>query len=156
MISFEYLDILKRKTMEKVVIEEIRVEKRKDKEDKQVKRIVELECATECATWKTVEKGARAQFTIAWTLAVVTEMGDYFHHDFQTCLQIVPHKYMGMNLGCTTWAHQQSKMRARVKQQSGRHWTTRLLPSNDWRINNKVVIMEKKVTIVKRKVGVEQ
>ncbi len=50
MISFEYLDILKRKTMEKVVIEEIRVEKRKDKEDKQVKRIVELEFAIECAT----------------------------------------------------------------------------------------------------------
>ncbi len=47
-------------------------------------------------------------------------------------------------------------MQAHVKQQSRRHWTTRLLPSNDWRINNKVVIKEKKVTIVKRKVGVEQ
>ncbi len=106
MISFEYLDILKRKTMEKVVIEEIRVEKRKDKEYKQVKRIVELEFATTCATWKTVEKGVRAQFTIAWTLVVIAKMGDCFHHDFQTCLQIDPHKYMGMNLGCATWAHQ--------------------------------------------------
>jgi hypothetical protein len=35
--SFEYLDMLKRKTMEKVAAEEIRVCKKNEKEDKQVK-----------------------------------------------------------------------------------------------------------------------
>ncbi len=37
MINFEYVDILRRKTMEKVAIKEIKVDKKKDKEDKQVK-----------------------------------------------------------------------------------------------------------------------
>jgi hypothetical protein len=32
--SSEYLDILRRKTMEMVVVEEIKVDKRKEKEDK--------------------------------------------------------------------------------------------------------------------------
>jgi len=44
-ISFEYLDILRRKTMEKVVAEEVRVGKIKDKEDRQVKRVAKLSFA---------------------------------------------------------------------------------------------------------------
>jgi hypothetical protein len=38
-ISFEYFDILRIKTMENVVVEEIKVCKRKDKEDRQAKRV---------------------------------------------------------------------------------------------------------------------
>jgi hypothetical protein len=34
MTSFEYLDILRKKTMEKKIVEEIRACKRKDKQDK--------------------------------------------------------------------------------------------------------------------------
>ncbi len=60
MINFEYVDILRRKTMEKVAIKEIKVDKKKDKEDKQVKWIAELGFATERATRKTVEKGVKA------------------------------------------------------------------------------------------------
>jgi hypothetical protein len=37
--SFKYIDILRRKTMEDAGTEEIRVCKRKDKEDRQAKRI---------------------------------------------------------------------------------------------------------------------
>jgi hypothetical protein len=36
-INFEYLDILKRKSMEKVAVKNINVCKRKGKEDRQVK-----------------------------------------------------------------------------------------------------------------------
>jgi hypothetical protein len=37
-INFEYLNILRRKAMEKAIVEEIKEGKRKEKEDKQVKQ----------------------------------------------------------------------------------------------------------------------
>jgi hypothetical protein len=56
--------------MEKAAIEEIRAGNKKDKEDKQTKWVTKLGSATQRAAWKTIEKRARAQFTIAWTPAV--------------------------------------------------------------------------------------
>ncbi len=56
--------------MEKAAIEEIRAGNKKDKEDKQTKWVTELGSATEQAAWKTIEKRAGAQFTVAWTPAV--------------------------------------------------------------------------------------
>jgi len=47
-------------------------------------------------------------------------------------------------------------MRARVKQQSQRCETTKVLFSNDRRINNKVATMKRKVIVVEKKVGIEQ
>jgi len=41
-ISFEYLDILRRKMVEKAATHEIKICKRKDKEDRQVKQITKL------------------------------------------------------------------------------------------------------------------
>jgi len=38
-INFEYLNILRRKTMEKVLVEEIRTCKRKEKEDKRTTKM---------------------------------------------------------------------------------------------------------------------
>ncbi len=64
---------------------------------------------------------ARKQFTIAWTLATIAEMGDHFHHDFQVGIPIDPHKYMGVNLGYITWAQQQARLQARTKQQAQGH-----------------------------------
>jgi hypothetical protein len=37
--SFEYLDILRIKTMEKVIVKEIKVGKRKNKDDRQAKQV---------------------------------------------------------------------------------------------------------------------
>jgi hypothetical protein len=37
-------------------------------------------------------------------------MRDRFDHDFWMGLQANPHKYMGMNLGYTTWAQQYAKL----------------------------------------------
>jgi hypothetical protein len=45
-INSEYLDILRRKIVEKAAAYEIKVCKRKDKEDRQVKRITKLGFAT--------------------------------------------------------------------------------------------------------------
>jgi hypothetical protein len=81
--SFEYLDILRRKTMEKVVAEEIRVGKTKDKEDRQVKGVAKLGLAPKRTTQKTIEKCVKAQVTATWTLVAIIEVDDHFHHDFQ-------------------------------------------------------------------------
>ncbi len=93
--SFEYLDILRKKTMEKVDIEEIKIGKKKDKEDKKAKQVVELGFAAERIAQKIVEKRDRTQFTTAWTPTIVAEVSDCYHHDFQACLPIDPCKYMG-------------------------------------------------------------
>jgi len=37
--SFEYLDILRIKTMEKVIVKEIKVGKKKNKDDRQAKQV---------------------------------------------------------------------------------------------------------------------
>ncbi len=72
-----------------------------------------------------VGKHVKTQFITTWTLIIIKEVGDKFHKNFQTCLQIDPCKYMGANLGCTTWVQQQVKQQARGCQ------IVRLLPSND-------------------------
>jgi hypothetical protein len=41
-------------------------------------------------------------------------------------------------------------MVAHAKEQSWGHWATRLLPSNDWRINNSVAATERKVILVEK------
>jgi hypothetical protein len=44
--SFEYLDIIRTKTMEKIVVEEIKTNKRKEKENRQAKQTIELGSTT--------------------------------------------------------------------------------------------------------------
>ncbi len=52
--------------MDKVVVEEIREGKRKERKDKQAKIIAQLGTITNKVAIKIVEKCARAQFIIAW------------------------------------------------------------------------------------------
>ncbi len=77
MISSKYLDILRRKIMEKVVVEEIKEGKRKEKEKNQVKRTTKLGFVINQTTQKCVEKHARTKFI---TITVV-EVGDCFHQE---------------------------------------------------------------------------
>jgi hypothetical protein len=81
-INLEYLDILRRKTMEKVIAEEIREGKWKEKEEKQAKRVVELSFATNQAIRKCVKKGARAKLITTSTPTTIIKMGDCFHQEF--------------------------------------------------------------------------
>ncbi len=104
--SFEYLNIIRKKTMEKIVVEEIRINKRKKKEKRWTKQATELGSTTKQIARKIDEKRAKAQFIAASTLATIVEMGDCFHHDFQIGGWANSHKYMGVNLGFTTWAQQ--------------------------------------------------
>ncbi len=54
-----------------------------------------------------IEKRTRTQFIITWTPTTIKEVGDRFHQNFQASLQVDPRRYMGANLGCTIWVHQQ-------------------------------------------------
>jgi hypothetical protein len=68
--------------MEKVVAEEIKTCKRKEKENKRAKQVVELGSIEKRTIQKIVEKHVRAQFTITWIPLIIVEMHDHFHHDF--------------------------------------------------------------------------
>ncbi len=52
---------------------------------------------------KIVKNRVRGKFHANWTPIDVKKVGDRFHKNFQTCLRIDQCKYMGANLGCTTW-----------------------------------------------------
>ncbi len=81
--------------MKKTTIEEIRAGKRKMRKiGKLMSR--KLGFTTKQTTQKIAENHVRAQFIAAWILTIIAKMGDHFHHDFQTCLQVDPCKYMGV------------------------------------------------------------
>jgi hypothetical protein len=96
--------------MEKEIAKEINEGKQKEKEEKQVKWTVELGLTTNQTAQKCVEKHVRTKFIAAWTLVVVTKVGDYFHQEFQESLCVDPHKYKGVNMGCTTWTQQHARL----------------------------------------------
>lgn len=81
-------------------------ESKKEKEDKRTKWIVELGFVVDWVVQKTNEKHARTQFNTTWSSTTIIEVGDHFHHDFKSSLWAHPHKYRGVNLGCTTWVQQ--------------------------------------------------
>jgi hypothetical protein len=60
MTTSKYLDILRRKIMEKVVVEEIREGNWKEKEENRTKRTTKLGFAIDRTTQKCVEKRAKA------------------------------------------------------------------------------------------------
>jgi len=77
--SVEYLSILRKKTMDKVVAKENKEGKRKEIKDKQAKRILELGIVVDRPTTGILEKHVKAQFTIALTSTTIKEVGDKFH-----------------------------------------------------------------------------
>jgi hypothetical protein len=74
--------------MEKVIAEEIKACKRKEKEDKWAKQVVEFSSTITWIVWKTIGKHVKTQFIVAWTLVVIVEVGDCCHHNFQASFQI--------------------------------------------------------------------
>jgi hypothetical protein len=54
-------------------------------------------------TIRIIEKHTKTQFNAPWTSTIIKEVGDRFHHNFQVGLQTYLNRYMGANLGCTTW-----------------------------------------------------
>jgi hypothetical protein len=65
MISSTYLDMLKRKIMENVIVEEIKEGKQKEKEENQIKQTTKLGFAVDQTTQKCVKKHARVEFITA-------------------------------------------------------------------------------------------
>ncbi len=86
--------------MEKVLAEEIRTCKRKEKEDKQTTK---MGSTIKWITKKTLNNCGKTQFIVAWIPIIVIQMGDHFHHDFKVGLQVHLCKYMGANLGYKKW-----------------------------------------------------
>ncbi len=65
--------------MEKVLVEEIRTCKRKEKQDK---RATKMGSTIKWITQKTPNNCGKTQFIPPWTPTIVIQTGDHFHHDF--------------------------------------------------------------------------
>jgi hypothetical protein len=74
----EYINILRKKTMDKAVVEEIK-KRKKEEEDKRTKIVAELEIVVDKIAIKIVENCVGAQFTIAWTPTDINKVDDRFH-----------------------------------------------------------------------------
>lgn len=78
----------------------------KGKGRQRAKRVIELGSIVEWATQKIVEECLKTWFIVTWTPTTIPKVGEHFQYDFQTCFQTNLCKYMGVNLGCTTWVQQ--------------------------------------------------
>jgi len=86
MTSIKRLDSLKKKTMDKAIVKEIREGRWKKKEDQKLTIVIDLKIATNWIAQKVVEKCMKTQFATTWTLAIVKEAGGKFHQNFQVDL----------------------------------------------------------------------
>ncbi len=81
-IFAKYLNILRKKIIDKVVAKEIRKGKRKQKKHKQAKRVVELGTIVDKIVIIIAKKHVRAQFIAAWTPIAIKEVDDRFYRTF--------------------------------------------------------------------------
>jgi hypothetical protein len=81
--SIEYLDSLRKKTMDKVAVKEIKERRWKEKEDQKLTKVTDLKIATNWMAQRVVEKCMKTQFVTTWTLAIAREADDNFHQNFQ-------------------------------------------------------------------------
>jgi hypothetical protein len=65
--------------MDTIVVEEIKENRWKEKEEKRLNRITDVGFVVGQTIQKVVEKWARAQFAIAWIPTIMKEVGNKFH-----------------------------------------------------------------------------
>lgn len=79
--------------MDKIVVEEIKEGRQKEREDKWLKKKVDLKIATDWIVQKAIEKCVKTQFVVAWIPTIVKEVGDIFPKKIQIGLQVDLCKY---------------------------------------------------------------
>jgi Leu/Phe-tRNA-protein transferase len=72
--------------MDKEIVKEIKEGRWKEKEDQKLTKITYLRIATNWIAQKVIEKCMKTQFATTWTLAIVREVHDKFHQNFQVDL----------------------------------------------------------------------
>jgi len=72
--------------MDKAIVKEIKGGRWKEKEDQKLTKVINFKIATNRIAEKVVEKCMRTQLATTWTLAIVREVGDKFHQNFQVDL----------------------------------------------------------------------
>jgi hypothetical protein len=69
--------------MDKAIVKEIKDGRWKENDDQKLTKVIDLRIATNWIAQKVVEKCMKTQFVTTWTLAIVREVGDKFHQNFQ-------------------------------------------------------------------------
>ncbi len=102
MTFIEYSNILCEKSLGKEVVEKIKQQNKRRKEDKKVKWVVNSLNVAKRAIQKLAKNRARTNFMSAWFVVVIREASDRFHQNFAMGLKEHPLLYKGVNLGIST------------------------------------------------------
>jgi hypothetical protein len=76
--------------------------RQKKMKNKWAKRTMNLEIVANQVVQKIVENHTRTQFNTTWSPTIIKDVSNQCHHNFWVGLQVVLHKYRGVNLECTT------------------------------------------------------
>ncbi len=88
--------------MDREVVEQIPKSKRKERQEKQVRKTFTSLIATKKLVEKELVKQQQANFIATWSPSIVKEARDRFHSNFKVGLQAHPLGYMGVNLRLIT------------------------------------------------------
>ncbi len=117
---YQYLVLLKQKTMDKKVANEIKEFKSKEKEkENQEKLIIHLPKLRKQFKGE-LRKTNRSKFNDAWFVAIVKINSETFHNNFKAVFQAHPLKYIGFGLGNTYV--QQRNVRKKSKAKNATCW----------------------------------
>jgi len=72
--------------MDKAIVKEIKEGRWKEKEDQKLTKVIDVRIAKNWIAQKVVEKCMKTQFVATWILAIIREVGDKFHQNFQVDL----------------------------------------------------------------------
>jgi hypothetical protein len=72
------------------------------KEEQISKKVVEMVIGLEKIACRLMEKCARSNFVLTWTINVVRQANNCSHNTFKTRFRPHPLRYIGVNLGFTT------------------------------------------------------
>ncbi len=89
---------MQQKAMDKEVAKQIQESRRKEKQEKKVRKTLTiLLVAEKMANFFFVKQ--QANFIVAWSSSVVIEARNKFHYNFKAGLRAHPLRYKGVNLG---------------------------------------------------------
>jgi hypothetical protein len=126
--SDQYLTVLKQKALEKEVVDKIREQKAKKREEKKSRWVEHTFTPMEKVTQKNVEKENKVQFNNAWFVTVVRATSERFHNNFKARFRAHLLGHKGFGLGVTSQQQITMRKQRRRKMQLVGHVLVKLQP----------------------------
>lgn len=127
---------MKKKALDKAIIETIKEERRKKREEKRTRKIMDVHVVVAIAIERWANREAMAWFIVAFSTLTMSETNEFFQHKVVASLLVNPFKsYKVVDVAQTTilylsWqATQKSRKHVMDKNRAHNHIATRLHPS---------------------------